>query len=64
MVVYPPVLKLPVPIKAYGSVKRLVCIVTLVVLVFQLEKKSFFDGNIVNQSGKLFAIYPRSFTME
>lgn len=54
MVIYQPVSKLPVPIKAYRSVKRLLCIATLVVLVSWLEKENLFSGNTVNQSGKLW----------
>ncbi|KAL0386779.1 UNVERIFIED_CONTAM: hypothetical protein Slati_4549600, partial [Sesamum latifolium] len=49
MVVYqPPVLELPVPIKAYRSVNRFVCIATSVVLV--LSRKYLFSGNMVNQN--------------
>ncbi|KAL0304693.1 UNVERIFIED_CONTAM: hypothetical protein Scaly_3014000 [Sesamum calycinum] len=45
MVVYqPPVLELPVPIKAYRSVNRFVCIATSVVLV--LSRKYLFSGNM------------------
>lgn len=46
MVVYqPPVLELPVPIGAYRSVNRFVCIATSVVLVLsRMEKKYFFLG--------------------
>ncbi|TYH87942.1 hypothetical protein ES332_D01G153100v1 [Gossypium tomentosum] len=48
MVVYqPPVLELPVPIEAYRSINRFVCIATLVVLV--VSRKYLFSGNIVNQ---------------
>lgn len=48
IVVYqPPVLELPVPIKAYRSVNRFVCIATSVVLV--LSRKYLFSGNMVNQ---------------
>ncbi|TYH76662.1 hypothetical protein ES332_D04G101000v1 [Gossypium tomentosum] len=48
MVVYqPPVLKLPVPIEAYRSVNRFVCIATSVVLV--VSRKYLFSGNMVNQ---------------
>lgn len=48
IVVYqPPVLELPVPIEAYRSVNRFVCIATSVVLV--LSRKYLFSGNMVNQ---------------
>nr|QGW48285.1 hypothetical protein [Raphanus sativus]QGW48507.1 hypothetical protein [Raphanus sativus] len=48
MVVYqPPVLELPVPIEAYRSVNRFVCIATSAVLV--LSRKYLFSGNMVNQ---------------
>jgi hypothetical protein len=51
MVVYqPPVLELPVPIGAYRSVNRFVCIATSVVLlVSRMEKKYLLSGNMVNQ---------------
>ena len=51
MVVYqPPVLELPVPIGAYRSVNRFVCIATSVVLVVSwIEKKYLFSGNMVTQ---------------
>ena len=43
MVVYqPPVLELPVPIEAYRSVNRFVCIATSAVLV--LSRKYLFSG--------------------
>lgn len=48
MVVYqPPVLELPVPIEAYRSVNRFVCIATSVVLV--VSRKYLFSGNMVNR---------------
>ena len=48
MVVYqPPVLELPIPIKAYRSVNTFVCIDTSIVLV--VSWKYLFSGNMVKQ---------------
>ena len=48
VVYHPPVLELPVPMEAYRSVNKFVCIATSVVLV--VSRKYLFSGNMLNQT--------------